>query len=278
MGCGVRREDETLYIMTPTRDDQRDLEVAVVYFRAGYTPDEYEEPVIDEKKTTSAEHVKHINFRIRVLFEKSRAICCPTFALQLAGAKKVQQVLTEPGVLESFLFDADRPDTGFGEGRGWLDESWADVIRSTWVDMWPLDRSELGTEAIKLAMSEPERFVMKPQREGGGNNVYRTDIPPLLEKLKESGLVNGRVPWERYVLMELIQPPKGVYNWLMKGDDAMRRVEVVSELGVYGTMSYGHLGRIRNRRAGILLRTKGADSDEGGVAIGQYLLPLPAVV
>ena len=33
-----------------------------------------------------------------------------------------------------------------------------------------------GDEAIALAMSDPDRFVVKPQREGGGNNVYGNDI------------------------------------------------------------------------------------------------------
>jgi len=33
-----------------------------------------------------------------------------------------------------------------------------------------------GDAAIELAMSDPDRFVVKPQREGGGNNVYGNDI------------------------------------------------------------------------------------------------------
>lgn len=244
-----------LYIKAHEQGEACDVEVAVVYFRAGYTPEEYGE---DREE-----------FRIRVLMEKSKAFVCPTFALQLAGAKKVQQVLTEPGVLEHFLLDPDRPDTGFGAGRGYLDENWCKLIRSTWVDMWPLDESEMGQEGLALAMTEPERFVMKPQREGGGNNIYRTDIPPLLEQLSSQTLPNGRCPWERYVLMELIQPPQGVYNHLVKGGEEPRKVEVVSELGVYGTMLYGIPGKIRNKRAGVLLRTKAKTSDEGGVAIGR---------
>lgn len=254
-GLGVRRGRDLLYIKAPDRGERCNIEVAVVYFRAGYTPEEYGEA--------------REEFRIRVLMEKSKAFVCPTFALQLAGAKKVQQVLTEPGVLESFLLDPGRPDTGFGAGRGYLDENWCKLIRSTWVDMWPLDDSAMGQEGLALAMTQPERFVMKPQREGGGNNIYRTDIPPLLDQLSGQTLSNGRCPWERYVLMELIQPPQGVYNHLVKGGEEPRRVEVVSELGVYGTMLYGVPHKIRNKRAGILLRTKAKTSDEGGVAIGK---------
>ena len=34
------------------------------------------------------------------MLERSRAIKCPSAAFHLAGTKKVQQVLAEPGVLE----------------------------------------------------------------------------------------------------------------------------------------------------------------------------------
>lgn len=43
----------------------------------------------------------------RILMEQSRAIKCPTAALQLAGCKKVQQELAAPGVLERFIKDPD---------------------------------------------------------------------------------------------------------------------------------------------------------------------------
>ena len=46
----------------------------------------------------------------RELLERSDAALCPSVAYQLAGAKKVQQDLAAPGVLERFLpspVDAD---------------------------------------------------------------------------------------------------------------------------------------------------------------------------
>jgi glutathione synthase len=60
-------------------------EVSVVYLRAGYGPDDY----------PSA-----IEWRGRKILELSRAIKCPTIITQLAGCKKVQQVLATTGVLE----------------------------------------------------------------------------------------------------------------------------------------------------------------------------------
>lgn len=61
--------------------------VSVVYFRAGYTPNDYP---------------SEVEWQAREVIERSNAAKCPTVAYQLAGAKKVQQDLARPGVLERF--------------------------------------------------------------------------------------------------------------------------------------------------------------------------------
>jgi glutathione synthase len=71
---------------TATQDTQ---EISVVYLRAGYGPGDY----ADENM-----------WRARKLLELSKAIKCPTIITQLAGCKKVQQVLAMPGVLERYSF------------------------------------------------------------------------------------------------------------------------------------------------------------------------------
>lgn len=88
------------------------------------------------------------------------------------------------------------------------------------------------------------------------------------------------MPREAYILMELITPPDGVGNWLVRGgDNKARKADVVSELGVFGVALFGPEGstggnegqpRVVNREAGFLMRTKGRESDEGGVAIGRF--------
>ncbi|RKP24273.1 glutathione synthase [Syncephalis pseudoplumigaleata] len=61
------------------------MEISVVYFRAAYGPEDY--------TSESA-------WETRLMLEQSRAVKCPSVAYQLAGAKKVQQVLAAPGMLE----------------------------------------------------------------------------------------------------------------------------------------------------------------------------------
>lgn len=223
-----------------------------------------------------------------------------------------------------------------------------DELVTTFMKLYPLDESPLGKEATKLAYSQPERFVLKPQREGGGNNIYKNDIPAFLdqlekedqEKLKQSTAHGNKKlqktmkepkAREGYILMELIEPPEKCKNAMVRANELHPRIgEVVSELGIYGVCLYedtstpvrtprgsldtarnaitegqaglstptlsqvpegrsstptprinekelkgsiksnkpNHYARIlRNKNAGHLLRTKGRESDEGGVSL-----------
>lgn len=66
------------------------MEVAIVYLRCGYKPSDYESDDI---------------WKARSMMESSKAIVCPTSAYQLAGTKKIQQVLAAPGMVERFIDD-----------------------------------------------------------------------------------------------------------------------------------------------------------------------------
>lgn len=225
--------------------------VSVVYYRAGYGPSDY--PSDTEWQT-------------RLKLELTTAIKCPSVGLQLAGAKKVQQVLaTNTSLLARFLSPQYK--------------QFESELRKTFMGIWPLDQSEAGQEALRLARHEPDRFVMKPQREGGGNNIYRQDIPRALDGMKSKEEV------ESYILMELIKPPP-VSNIMVRGGTGEGMLgEVISELGCYGVALFrqrqdGAEGAdVReNKYAGHLLRTKGATDDEGGVAVGFSVIDSPLLV
>src|SRR5271156_5257109 len=127
--------------------------------------------------------------------------------------------------------------------------------------MYPLDTSEKGLFARQLAFSSPESYVLKPQREGGGNNIYRSSIPGFLKSLPNESHYNA------YILMELIQPPPLSNSIIREGK--VITGPVIGELGVYGTIVWHQDGTvIENEQAGWLLRTKGKGVNEGGVAAG----------
>lgn len=231
------------------------IEISVVYFRSGYGPDDY----------TSQDA-----WDVRLMLERSHAIKCPSVALQLAGSKKVQQVLAEPNVLEQFLGQS------------------AHDVRVTFSQLWPLDESHLGQEGLELARTSPDKYVMKPQREGGSHNIYKHDIPLALDAMhkrdqerKSRGEDVAVKEHEGYILMSLINTPKDRGAMMLRagrGDMAQTVAQTVSELGVYGTALFGVTGKESMRSGGYLLRTKASDSNEGGVAVGFSVIDTPLLI
>lgn len=221
------------------RNPSKVYEVAVIYMRSGYGPSDYPGQQAWEA---------------RYHLERSNAIKCPTVLTQLAGTKKVQQILatprpaSAPSALSRFIRD---------------DTDAATELWRTFTNIYPMDTSDAGLEARKKAL-DPEAcqaYVLKPQREGGGNNIYRGSIPGFLKSIPESH-------WNSYILMELITPPP-VSNIILR-NGSLEQGGVICELGIYGTCVWDQSsGKIHhNEEAGYLLRTKGDKSEEGGVAAG----------
>ncbi|KAF5393771.1 hypothetical protein D9757_000260 [Collybiopsis confluens] len=231
-------------VLTLELPDEAPVEISTVYYRAGYTPDDY---------PTST------HYQTRFTLERSRAIKCPTIPLQLAGGKKVQQVLTEPGVLEHFLCDKEKYGT-----KGVFPSQALAEIRESWMEMWALDFE--GDTGVKIAREKALGVVLKPQREGGGNNVYKEAIPAFLDSLP----AKERSAW---IAMELISPPAGLKNYLIRaGTGATVETEVVSELGIFGWTLFGPGQVVSGKEVGWLVRTKSKESNEGGVATGFSVL------
>ncbi|GJN25730.1 hypothetical protein PR202_gb13595 [Eleusine coracana subsp. coracana] len=205
--------------------------VSVVYFRAGYAPNDY---------PSEAE------WRARLLMEQSSAIKCPSISYHLVGTKKIQQELAKPNVLERFLDNKE------------------DIakLRKSFAGLWSLDNEEI----VKSAIEKPELFVLKPQREGGGNNIYGHDLRDTLVKLqKEQG-----ESLAAYILMQRIFP-KASLTPLVRGGVCFEDL-TISELGIFGGYLRNKDRVIMNNPCGYLMRTKVSSSNEGGVATGFAVL------
>ena len=113
--------------------------------------------------------------------------------------------------------------------------------------------------AREAAISQPEQFVLKPQREGGGFNLYDEDIRQCLNNIsaEESNA---------YILMERLYPPISP-GWGLRNGEIWQG-QVVHEIGQYGVL-VAHGDRIlTNRATGYLVRTKLSDANEGGISAG----------
>ncbi|KHN43261.1 Glutathione synthetase, chloroplastic [Glycine soja] len=240
--------------------------ISVIYFRAGYTPDDY--PSESE-------------WRARLLMEQSSAVKCPSISYHLVGTKKIQQELAKPGVLERFLDNKD------------------DIakLRKCFAGLWSLDDSNI----VRKAIERPELFVMKPQREGGGlvhpnfdlptalllfknkergeetyltnppnyfsgNNIYGDDVRETLLKLQKADSQEDAA----YILMQRIFPSISATVLLRNG--CWHKDHAISELGIFGTYLRNKNKVIMNEQSGYLMRTKVSSSDEGGVAAGFAVL------
>lgn len=221
----------------------RGRRVAMGYFRGGYAPPHYVTPA---------------SWKARKLLEASSAISVPSIPAQLANMKKVQGLLTSRAVL-----------------RRYLDEEETSAVSETFVAMAsPFEevvfRGQRGI-ARDLALAAPHEWVLKPQREGGGNNLYDDEMVARLRDLKpEEG--------PAFILMEYIRPAPFVSQRMV--EDRLVEGECLTEFGAYGAylMAPGGVDTpLLDEDLGYLLRTKDRDSNEGLVIGGFAALDALAV-
>mmetsp|Transcript_16942 Transcript_16942/g.51038 ORF Transcript_16942/g.51038 Transcript_16942/m.51038 type:complete len:272 (+) Transcript_16942:807-1622(+) len=212
-------------------------EASVVYFRAGYTPNDYP----TEREWSGRE-----------LLERSHAIKCPSIGQHLAGTKKVQQLLADEAALARFAGGAEE----------------AALLRTCFAGLYGLDEGggEAVQAAVRDALAAPAGYVLKPQREGGGNNLFDEELAEALRTM-------GEEERSGYILMERIRPPTAPAV-LMKGGQLVAG-ECAAELGVYGVFLGDGQRTVLNRAAGHLLRVKQASVNEGGVVAGFAALSSP---
>ena len=205
--------------------------VAVTYYRAGYTPDDF--------RTSEA-------IKGRQMIEASSTVQVPDLPMQLAGMKKIQQVLTRPEILSAFV----SPQI-------------SKLCLKTFAGMHCLDEI-IETPEGELCASEwasmnPDKYVLKPQREGGGNNYFGREIPKKLAKMKQE-------EQNAYILMEHIQAK--THSAILVVDGQAETMNCVSEIGRYG-ICFAENGVVQsNRDVGYLVRTKAENVNEGGVCAG----------
>ena len=231
-------------------------EVAVAYYRAGYTPTDY--PSESE-------------WNARLKIERSRAIKCPSIAYHLVGTKKMQQYLALPGQVERFI----------------KNEADARAIRNCFTGLYSLSNDDLPAQAtemtpsskeeqasavqkvISLALENPHRYVMKPQREGGGNLLTNEDMVHALKTMSSEERSD-------YILMERIEPE--THSTILFRDSNFVNTACIAELGVYCLVLADVDGKeIVNQNGGWLLRSKPADVEDGGVAAGRAFLDSPYI-
>ena len=201
--------------------------IGVVYFRAGYSPGD-----LPDEESRSA----------RRMMEASSAVLVPEASMQLAGTKKIQQVLVGSGVLSQFV-----------------PESVGEQLKAYFAMMFGLEEEVEGRTAREFLAANAEQYVLKPQREGGGNNVYGAEIRDFLTSLP----TNEDRAW---IAMKRIEAE--TTESLLVVQEQAQYHQCISELGIFGLLR-AQSGDLRiNMPVGHLVRTKASNVNEGGVVAG----------
>jgi glutathione synthase len=167
------------------------------------------------------------------------------------------------------LFSRDGIPFVNGHPSRFLDRNQAQQLHLCFAKMYSLGCDEEGDSNTRMAREHPADYVMKPQREGGGNNIYDMDIPISL----------NRLTWEErstYILMEKIRAPR--FRTILLREGQSLEEDAISELGIFGIYLVHEEKIILNQAAGHLLRTKAASVNEGGVASGFSVLDSPYLI
>eukprot|EP00747_Dinoflagellata_sp_TGD_P193277 gnl/TRDRNA2_/TRDRNA2_59233_c0_seq1.p1 gnl/TRDRNA2_/TRDRNA2_59233_c0~~gnl/TRDRNA2_/TRDRNA2_59233_c0_seq1.p1 ORF type:complete len:154 (-),score=18.70 gnl/TRDRNA2_/TRDRNA2_59233_c0_seq1:367-783(-) len=131
--------------------------------------------------------------------------------------------------------------------------------------MWGLGPGESDEDVVAKALAKPDDYVLKPQREGGGNNWYGRD---LAIKLKESSLQDRGA----YILMRRIESRSQEAAMLIRGELVVG--PTISEFGFFSVFlgQGGSTAPILNERIGFNVRTKFEGIDDGNVTKGFAVL------
>jgi len=240
----IRRSFTQLHECASVDNDRRllidkKIEVALVYYRHCYDPSHY------TRGTAS--------WGLRLKIELSRAIKCPSIGYHLSGVKKFQEILTKEEIVKKFLPDKE-----------------AHLLHSTFAGFWSLGDQDV----INMAITEPDKFVLKPQREGGGHNIYGRDIATVLPPIRDS-------PEKlKYILMQLIRAP--VIDNILMGPNVHPSIghidQVTCELGIFGSILGSKNIVSFNNEDGHVLRCKRLGINEGGICCGYGAIDSPLLI
>jgi glutathione synthase len=220
--------------------------VSLFYFRAGYSEKDYP----DEE-----------SWKAREAIEMCSAVKCPNIDTFLCTFKIFQYYLKKKeNLLKYFLFLTLRyiPEESIIND---ISRFFTSIYYTG--DISDKDELQIILEDVK---KNTNKYIVKPMKEGGGNNYYNNDIL----KVVDSELINTAI------IMERIVPPE-TETLLLENGKVVKK-NCVSEVSVYGIILSDDTQIHINKQVGFLLRTKDVSVQEGGVISAAAAIDLPYLV
>lgn len=107
----------------------------------------------------------------------------------------------------------------------------AEDIKCLFKGIWTLeDIDKEGSEIqeiVRKAKENPRNYVIKPQKEGGGNNFYNEEVKEMLENTPIDEL-------KVYLIMERINPPE-IKAYMLRNGKIIEG-STLSELGIFSSV------------------------------------------
>ncbi len=236
--------------------------VSLFYFRAAYS----EEHFVDEVKILlklfffMIFHKYQDSWTAREMIELSTAIKCPNIDYFLCTFKLFQYYLNKPDVLRKFI----------------PEELIAKDVSRFFTKIYHLNdmNDEEKLKLLEEIRENVKKYVVKPQKEGGGNNYYDEAILKLLPEDNDLSQLSKEL--SNSIIMERIFPP--LHDSVVLRENKLSEAKCVSEFSVYGAIISDEKSILLNKSFGFLVRTKKETVNEGGVASGFSAIDLPFLI
>ena len=217
--------------------------ISMFYFRAAYVESDYP----DEE-----------SWQGRELIELSTAIKVPDINTFLTTFKIFQYELSKPKIMMHYCQN---------------DLIINDILRffGGIYNIRDMD-AEKQKELFTQIKSDPNKYILKPMREGGGNNI-------IGDKLKELIPEEGNEPADllkNSVIVEKIDA--SVHESIVLRNEKINVQNSISEYSIYGIILSNENNLIINKSVSFLVRTKNKDDIEGGIMEGAGAVDLPCLI
>lgn len=242
------------------------FEISVLYFRALYTPNHFNENI----------------WKIREMFEFSDAIKIPSLPYQLVGSKKIQMLLLDNDILKKYislnLNKEKKSDEQITKDMTLLKKTFALQVDPS---------QNINAHIIQDAINNENNYLLKPQREGGKNNLHGNQVK---QKLKLFYDHNKKQTLSHYVLMQRLFPSTFTAihcrTQEMKNEICTTNIsneqqkkkpshliqfspeKSISEFSLFHNFIFYKNKNILNEQKGYLVRTKNYTEKEGGAICG----------
>ena len=128
------------------------------------------------------------------------------------------------------------------------------------------------TDLFNKIKDNPDKYILKPMREGGGNNITGEKLKELIvaNETNISDLIKNSV------IVDKID--SYTHESLVIRDEKIKMQNSISEYSAYGIILTNENNIIINKSVSFLVRTKNQDSIEGGIIEGAGAIDIPCLL